>query len=86
MRKLFLAFTLLLTACSSTQLAQTQTTLAQGQLVIDQGACAAQKAANEATAVLTAAGDTAGAAKTAQVSTVAGAACMTLAPVATSAS
>ena len=69
-----------LSACSSAQLATAQADVQSGVLVVDTGACLAQKAANDATAILTAAGDTAGAAASAKVSTVAGQACLTLAP------
>lgn len=66
-------------ACTAAQVASVQTGIASAKIVIDQGACDAQAAANDATTILTAAGDTAGAAQTAKVSTTAGSACMTLA-------
>lgn len=79
MRNFLFAVLPLCAACSAAQLQQAQSDLQQATLVIDKGACDAQAAANDATTVLTAAGDAAGAAQTAEVSAVAGAACMTLA-------
>jgi hypothetical protein len=69
-----------LDACTATQQATAQADIQQAVLVVDQGACDAQAAANDATTILTAAGDTAGAAQTSKVSATAGAACMKLAP------
>ena len=76
---------LALVKCTSAQVQTAQTDAAQAQVVVDAGACDAQKAANDATAILTAAGDTAGAAQTSRISAVAGLPCMTLAPAAASA-
>jgi hypothetical protein len=78
---LVLAAALSLGACTSTPMtpAQVQADVQAAALVINQGACDAQAAANIATASLTAAGDTAGAAQTAKVSAVAGVSCMALA-------
>jgi hypothetical protein len=79
MRKTFLLAATLLAGCTAAQVQQAQTDVQQGQLVIDAGACAAQQAANDATTVLTDAGDISGAAETSKVSQTAGSACMTLA-------
>jgi hypothetical protein len=73
------AAALLLAACSAAQVSTAESNVQSAALVIDAGACAAQAAANDATAALTAAGDANGAAQSAKVSAVAGSACMTLA-------
>jgi hypothetical protein len=74
-------------ACSTAQLQTAQTDITNGQVVVDTAACDLQKAANDATTVANAAGDSKVAAIATATSVAAGATCMTLAaPAATPAS
>lgn len=70
---------LCLAGCNAAAVTKVQTDVAQAKVIVDAGACDAQKAANDATDILTAAGDVAGAAQAASISKTAGSACLTLA-------